>query len=182
VAAAALLLGAAGQTRAELITVTQGGDSFAAGSDSFTLLPTTLTPDVPLGGSVTMNVQEATFHAGVNAGVLAEAFPFTLTRPVTIDGVTRPVSQAGVLSITFLFGDSVTLFDGTTTTFRVGPRVVAYTPLGVSATPSDFGDFALPVPGTIQVQAVPEPSALLLLCLGTLGLLTRRGKDDHPRS
>ena len=24
--------------------------------------------------------------------------------------------------------------------------------------------------------------ALLLLCLGTLGLLTRRGKDDHPRS
>jgi hypothetical protein len=171
VLAAAVLLFAAGQTRAELLTVTQAGASFSAGNDSFTFLPTTVTLDLPFGGFVTVNVPDATFHAGVNSDIVAQAFPFTLTRPVTIDGVTRPVSQAGVLSVTFLFGDSVTLFDAPTTTFRVGSGVVAYTPQGVSATAGDVGDLAVPVQGTLELQAVPEPPSLVLLGFGALGLL-----------
>jgi hypothetical protein len=96
---------------------------------------------------------------------------------VTVGGVTRPVSQAGVLSITFLFGDSVTLYDGPTTTFRVGSRVVAYTPRGLYATAGDVGDLAVPVPGTLELRTVPEPPALVLLGLGALALLARFRKD-----
>jgi hypothetical protein len=167
--ALALLAGGTGRARADLITVTVGGASAAAAADTVTLSPNTVTLNVTEGIPLTADIQPGIFHVG-DSGTLDQTFPFTLSRPVTINGVTLPVSQPGQFAITPAL-DTLTLFDGPTTTFLLGAQAVEFTPRGLVRSSTVLGDFPITEQGTFLLTPVPEPSTSALFGLGIVGLL-----------
>jgi hypothetical protein len=176
VALALLSVGAA-QAKADPITISVGGATFSAGADVVTLSANTVTLDLTAGVPLTTNIQPGTFHIG-DSGTLNQTFPFTLSRPVTINGVAQVLSQSGQLAITPT-ADTLTLSASLPTTFNLGGGSTAqFNFLGLTSTSGVLGDFPIVVPAVVSLSSpsstIPEPASLTLFGVGTLGLLGYR--------
>jgi hypothetical protein len=157
------------------------------GGDTVTLSPNTLTFELAAGEPNAADIQLGIFHVG-DSGSLDETFTFELSRLVTIDGVTMTISQRGELSVTPVC-DTLSLFDGATTTFDLGSYgLLDFTPKGLVQSSTEPGDFPLTLRGDVIVASghgLSATSSFLVSGLpaqvqaGTTGTLTVVAKDQY---
>ena len=163
-----LLLLGVGQTRADLVTVatesvapitpTGSPDSFSldAGSNTFT---------IPAGVPTTVGYQTGDFVV-VASEFNGTSFPFAFSENITINGDTQLVSFTGNILVT-LSQDTLTFDAGSPQSFA--GATVQFTPLVVSVPSSFIGDTGFTLQASI-LTSVPEPSTLVLLAIGGVGM------------
>lgn len=170
-----LLSGLSGDVRAGMVTISVGTATFAAGGDTAAVAARTFTLDLTEGVPLTTALQTGTLTVG-DSGALDMTFPFTLTRPATVGGLTLGLSQPGTLLISPTI-DTLTLLDGATTSFDLGAvGILDVTPRSVTQSATALGTFPFTVDGTFLLRpagggVVPEPSTGMLGAIGTAGLL-----------
>jgi len=159
---------------ADPITVTAAGATFAAENDRVILSPTTFTlAGDPFVGPVTFDVQPGHLLVDFSPSQ-SPPYPLTLSRLITIDGVSSTVTQDGSLSITPTL-DTLTIFRSSATQFDFGPRGTLLLTLdGASRSTMFIGDFPFTIAGTLSTVApTPEPMPFVLLALGLLAVARR---------
>jgi hypothetical protein len=156
------------------VRITVAGASFGAENDSVVLLPTTFNlPGDPFSSPVRFDLQQGEFQVGLSPSQ-SPPHPLTLSRLITIDGLSRTVTQNGSLSITPTV-DTLTIFDSPSIAFDFGTRGRLFLTLdGLTRSTTVVGNFPLTIAGTLSTTApVPEPATLALFGAG-IAVLVRR--------
>jgi hypothetical protein len=163
-----LVAGMAGEARADLITVTAGGTSFAAGADTVVVNPATHTYNLTPGQVQIAVLQVVNFNVG-DSGSLNQTFPFTLTETLTVGTATGSLSLPGQLAITPT-RDTLTFFNGPAASIDLGAgRTLRVNVVNGSVSATNLGTF----PMNLQVnflEITPEPPSIVLFGLGAAGL------------
>ena len=161
-----LLSGRATTAQADPITVTAMGAGFGAENDIVALFPATSWVADPFSTPARFEVQWGNLHVEYSPS-MSPPYALTLSRLITIDGVSRMLTQHGELSITPTI-DTLTIFASRATAFDLGARGTLFLTLdGFTRSARVIGDFPFPVVGTLSAAApVPEPATLVLLGSG----------------
>jgi hypothetical protein len=146
--------------------------SFSAGNDFVDLLPVTNSFAIDLSlPSQTFALQPGLFTVFLSPG---QDVPLTLSRQITIEGVSQTVTQSGTLSITPTV-DTLTIFDSSVHPYdlggTLGTRFLTVGGVTERVTLEDFfnaGGISVMRPFTLagtvsETNPVPEPGTLVLL-------------------
>ena len=180
----ALTLVTARSAFAEPVTVTAVGASFSAENDTVTLFPTTSSVDVDFSSPIptAFELQDGTLHVDFSPSV-SPPYEFSLSRLITIGGVSRMVEQAGLLSITPSI-DTLTLFGSDAILYDLGESGRLFLTIGgLTQTATVIGNFPFTVNATLSPAPLPEPTTLILLGTGIAGMMGRslRRSKRPPR-
>jgi hypothetical protein len=168
-----LLLGYA-RSEADPIVIAAGAAEFGAENDTVLLSASvvSLAAD-PFSGPVSFDAQPGAFLVNYSPS-LSPPYDLTLSRLLTIDGVSQTVTQRGALSITPSV-DTLTILDSPATAFDFGPRGRLFLTLtGVTQAATVVGAFPFTIAGTLSTAApTPEPATFCLVVSGVV-MVARR--------
>jgi hypothetical protein len=166
-----------GSARAEPVVISAGSASVSVAGDTITLASRETTIDYP-GRNVGLVLQTGTFRVADTA-LLDQTFLFTLSRLVSIAGVTQVVSQTGLLFIR-PGSHALSLLSPQPIFFDLGYDGSPLLQLGsVYLSASTPGMYAFSM--SAGLTPVPEPSTLALVGIAVAGWGARRMKSAVTR-